>query len=289
MSQEKYFITYGSENFHFQKKHLINLVKNSGFFDKIISLGPSDLSEEFKEKHSDLLENPNGLRHWTSHWIWKYEIIRNLLTQIKARDIVFYSDAGSSFNIGGLKRLEDYVEIINNSDSGNLRFEIPLVEKNWTNWKIFEFFNVENNKQITDTNTLAANHFGFLKNDITETIYNEFHRLIEFDKKLITNDYDNENQIQTFQRNTGDQSILSVLSKIYGTETLDDETYFKDCPELQYNFPFLSVRKRNYSTYEKFKFYCRFKKNFNTPIFFNNKKSFLERVIYKLRKYFKYK
>lgn len=284
MVQKKYFITYGSKNFDFQKKHLINLVKNSDFFDKTISLGPIDLPSSFKAKHSDLLENPDGLSHWTSHWIWKYEIIRNLLTQINSQDIVFYSDAGSSFNVNGLKRLKDYVEIINNSDTGNLRFEIPLVEKNWTNWKIFEFFDVQNSKDITDTNTLAANHFGLLKNEVTETIYNEFHRLIEFDPKLITNDYDKIDQIPTFQRNTGDQSILSVLSKIYGTEILPDETYFQECPELQFDFPFLSVRKRNYSIYEKIIFYARFKKNFNTPIFFNSKKSLLKKVIYKLRK-----
>jgi hypothetical protein len=280
MIQKKYFITYGSENFKFQKKHLANLVKNSEFFDEIISLGPKDLPNSFREKHADLLRVEKG----GGYWIWKYEIIRNLLNEINSHDIIFYSSAGSSFNNNGLRRLKEYVDIINESDSGNLRFEIPVIEKNWTNKKIFEFFDVQNKPEIVDSKMLAANHFGLIKNDISETIFNEFHRLIEFDKKLITFEYDNYEQISTYQENRNDQSILSVLSKIYGTEKINDETYFKDCPKLQHDFPFLAVRKRKYTIYQKIIFFARFNKNFNNPIFFNSKKSFVSRVKYKLSK-----
>ena len=238
------------------------------------------MSTLFREKHSDLLEVEKG----GGYWIWKYEIIRNLLKEINSRDIIFYSSAGSSFNINGLERLKEYVEIINESSSGNLRFEVPVIEKNWTNKKIFEFFDVQNNSEILNSKMLAANHFGLAKNETSEMIFNEFHRLIESDKKLITFEYDNLEQINTFQENRNDQSILSVLSKIHGSEKISDETYFQNCPDLQYDFPFLAVRKRKYSLKQKIIFFARFKKNFNKPIYFNPRKSLFSRLVYKIKK-----
>ena len=42
----KFFLTYGDKKFNIAKKHLSLLAKESGFFDEVIALGPSDLDKE---------------------------------------------------------------------------------------------------------------------------------------------------------------------------------------------------------------------------------------------------
>ena len=50
-----YFLTYGDKKFYYSKKHLSYLANESGFFNKVISLGPEDLENDFLEKYSKLL------------------------------------------------------------------------------------------------------------------------------------------------------------------------------------------------------------------------------------------
>ena len=49
-----YLLTYGDKNFYISKKHLISLANRSNFFDYSISLGPKNLSYEFK-KYTNIL------------------------------------------------------------------------------------------------------------------------------------------------------------------------------------------------------------------------------------------
>ena len=72
---KKYFITYGSEDYVLQKKHLINLVRKSNYFDEQIPFGPKDLSKEFKSKFFDILKVHRG----GGYWIWKCEILNRML------------------------------------------------------------------------------------------------------------------------------------------------------------------------------------------------------------------
>tara|TARA_B100001029_G_C15063999_1_gene461626 strand:- start:10804 stop:11652 length:849 start_codon:yes stop_codon:yes gene_type:complete len=281
MNQKKYFITYGSKDYSLQKKHLINLVKKSEYFDEYVSYGPKDLSKEFKQKYHEILKADRG----GGYWIWKHEIILNLLDEINYGDCIVYSSAGSSFNINGKPRLDEYFEIINSSEKGNLRFQIPNhIEKDWTTKEIFEYFNIEDTSSIRESEQLIANHFILKKNENSIEIFNEFRKLVEVNKDLITHKYDDKNQIASFNENRNDQSILSILSKIYGAEIIEkDETFFKPFDESQYTFPFLAVRKRKYSFYQKLKFYFRYKKNINKPIYFGTNPTLLKRIIYKIK------
>ena len=110
-----YFLTYGDKSFKYSKKHLCALAEHSGFFDKILSLGPENLNYDFKENYKNVLsENKGG-----GYWIWKHEIINNLLDEINDGDIVLYCDAGSSINnLPKAKlRFKEYLDIINDSET----------------------------------------------------------------------------------------------------------------------------------------------------------------------------
>ena len=279
-NSKKYFITYGSEDYVLQKKHLINLVRKSNYFDEQIPFGPKDLSSEFKSKFSDILKVQRG----GGYWIWKCEILNRMLEKVNHGDYIVYSSAGSTFNKLGLERLDYYFDLLNSSESGNLRFQLTNhLEKNWTTKEIFKYFNIDVDSEIGNSEQLIANHFIIRKNKVSIDIFKEFEKLIYNEPDLITDNNNSNGQIPTFRENRHDQSIFSILSKIYGHVAVDkDETFFLDNPLDQFDYPFLSSRKRKYTVGERILFYLLYPLNVNKPKYFKYKKSIVERVIYKI-------
>jgi hypothetical protein len=47
-------------------------------------------------------------------------------------DILVYADGGCKLNPNGLKRLNEYFDIVNKSPYGILSFQLNHLEKNWT-------------------------------------------------------------------------------------------------------------------------------------------------------------
>ena len=134
-----HFLTYGDKSFKYSKKHLCALAEHSGFFDKILSLGPENLNYDFKENFKNVLsENKGG-----GYWIWKHEIINNLLDEINDGDVILYCDAGSSINnLPKAKlRFKEYLDIINDSETNFLRFEAEkqFLENQYTSKELFNF------------------------------------------------------------------------------------------------------------------------------------------------------
>ncbi len=284
MKSKKIFITYGTKDFHLQKKHLINLAENSKFFDHCISYGPKDLSASFTNRHKNILKQKKG----GGFWIWKYEIIRQTIENLNMNDIVIYSDSGSSLNLQGRKRYLEYIDMLESSNHSTLRYKLKYLEKYWTTKEIFDFFKLNQNSNIGNSNQLLAGHILMKKTASLLEQLEMFNNLIQHNNKLITNEFD-ENQIEGFKENRNDQSIFSLISKIYGCVEIDNEVWFKNDVKNQYNYPFLAVQQKNYSNWEKIKFYTNYTKHINSTIYFGEKiytyqkPSFLKRIFYKLK------
>ena len=75
---------------------------------------------------------------------------------------------------------------------------------------------------------------------------------MDFDINLITDSYIN-NQDNQFIENRHDQSIFSILGKIYDSIVLENETEFRNRKELQYDYPILTVRASNHGLKDKVK------------------------------------
>lgn len=282
MKQKKIFVTYGSESFTLQRKHLKNLAINSELFDDVIAFGPNDLSNNFKAKYREYLNVYRG----GGYWIWKPEIIKMVLNQINENDLIIYSSAGSSLNKHAKNKFNEYINLLNQSEQISLRFSLNNhKERDWTIKEIFNYFNLGLDSKIANSDQLIANHFILKKNKISIELFEKFNELLDYNPKLITHHYDKINQIETFRENRNDQSIFSVLNKMYGACIIpNDETYFEDGDSRQYNYPFLSVRKRKYTLYQKFKFYINYNKNMNKPIFFEDSRDFFQKFLYKIFK-----
>lgn len=281
----KHFVTYGDRSFNIQKKRIIYQANQLNFFDEIHVFSQKDISREFKLKFKNIFNDQLG----GGYWIWKIYILDLMLKKTKENDIFLYLDAGSTINIKARKRMNEYFEILHESDKSFLRFSIDKKEKYWTSKEVFNYFDLNINSNFGESDQLAGGII-FVKNNATsKNFVKEFYDLLDYDEKLITNFY-NKNQIKGFNSPRHDQSIFSILGKKYESIILSDETYFKNNADKQYDYPILTVRDRSSSKWEKVKFYLNYFNNLNKPIYFGNnnyffkKKSIFEKVKYQFSK-----
>ena len=131
-------------------------------------------------------------------------------------------DAGCELNIDVYKRFNEYIKILENSKKGILSFQLfkgwnsnePLLEKSWNDKFIFDYFNIDLNSEIVNTPQLVG---GIL-------IMKKCENVIKIFRKMLDILYEKPHFFTDSKRH--DQSILSIVMKIYGTESIPDETYF---------------------------------------------------------------
>ena len=264
MKQKIHFLTYSdNKKYAVSKKHILGLAKKSEIFETCQGKSKNDLGFEFIQKYRAILEQDRG----SGYYLWKPRIILQKLNEISIGDIVVYTDAGSSFNFYAKSRFFDYIEMLNSSDFGNLRFESKknYLEKYWTNKEIFKQFNIKPESPEGNTVQLMGGHLIFKKNQHSLDFLNHFFEIIDTDNDLIT-DFYKKNQISGFNENRHDQSIMSLISKVYGGIILENETYFEKGSVEQKSFPFLSVRHYGHGLEDRIKYFFFYKKN--VPIFF---------------------
>lgn len=261
-----HFYTYGdSKKYKVSKKHLIHLAKLSGLFNKLYSFSFNDVPKKEKYPYNLIFNNDRG----GGYWVWKYLILEKLLNNTKEGDIIVYCDSGSSFNYHAKDRFLEYIDMLNHSEFGNFRMESKKhhIEKFWTTKEIFQYFNVEKDNKVTDTTQLLGGYLLFKNCDHTKNLLNIFFDLLSKDWELISDKYNN-NQIPNFLENRHDQSIWSVLTKKYGGEIIENESFFNKNEENQYNYPFLSVRNYGHGKKDTIKFNLNFRNMKTTPVYF---------------------
>lgn len=177
-------------------------------FDKIFSFSPIDISQEFREKHIDILsiKRGNGL------WLWKPYLVNKVMEHCKDGDILFYCDSGSFF-------LRKPTYVFNNLTEKDPMFccDIPLFESCFTKPICFKKMDC-NKSYIIDTNQIIATYFGIYVCNKTRKFVKEW---LEYccDFKLMCPEgsINNlcENKGYNFVAHREDQSIFSLLCKKY--------------------------------------------------------------------------
>ena len=239
-----HLITYGDSIYEETKQRLYNQASNLGWFDTITSYSPEDLDEDFKEKFKDILSHPRG----GGYWIWKPYIINKHLEMIKDDDILIYLDAGCYINPKGFERFKEYIELLKNNEEACISFQMNHhIEKKWTTKEIFENFNINSDsKDIIESGQIIATVKMFRKCANSINIVSAWLNALHANPLLFTDHYNKNKQCEIFIDNRHDQSICSVLCKLYKTIILEDETYFEDgfgCPK-SLKCPFWATRIR---------------------------------------------
>jgi hypothetical protein len=240
----KTFLTFGGGSDNYRKR-LINFtesVKQSNVFDRIIGINDYTLKtyDDFWPKHSKFLEeNKRGY----GYWLWKSYLIKRTLSELKSNDILVYCDAGCMFNPDGIKRLNEYFDMVNKSKYGILSFQMKITEKLYTKRALFEYFrdHLDEIKNCTPINTMTSltkeNCIRFLENTYqnmatviiirkTEHSVNFFNKLYEIASIHDLINDKRTNEIKEFVDHRHDQSIYSLLCKTIGSTFIPDETFF---------------------------------------------------------------
>ena len=231
----RYFISYGDDKFKKSKKRILKEAQNSNFFDECKIFEPKDLSPEFVKEFEYILDKPRG----GGYWIWKFDIINQILNDMKDGDFLVYCDAGCTINKKNKNRYFEYLDMLQKSKYGIISVVQETIEREWTTEELFYYF--ENTFDVNIEELKKGKQYlgGILimkKCDHVETIFNACIQCIRDDMRLVT-DYYNNKQKSYFIENRHDQSILSLIRKIFGSITINWETTT--------NGPFLETRIRN--------------------------------------------
>jgi hypothetical protein len=134
--QKIHIITFGDEKYNNTKLRFKNEAVQSKFFNSIRLYSPTDFDDDFE--HINFVKNN---RRGYGYWIWKLYFVLKKLKEVQYNDIVVFADAGCSINKDGKKRLNEYLEKLNDSnDNDILCFQMIHLEYKYTKNDIFDFF-----------------------------------------------------------------------------------------------------------------------------------------------------
>ena len=248
-----HFITYGDKRFSNSKKRLVIEAKEFSEFASIRSYGPEDLPLEFVNNYKNILEQQRG----GGYWIWRPIILNDALKYINANDYLVYLDAGCKLNKEGKERFYEYISLLNNSEYGILSFQMSgnkgpgtlAPEKVWTTKEIFEYFEIDVDNDLENNIANSGQYLGGVlilkKNEHLKKYMERYIHTILENPLLCTDFYNHNNrQISEFSDNRHEQSISSILRKIYGSVVIDgDETWMVPFGEGEsIKYPFWALR-----------------------------------------------
>jgi hypothetical protein len=262
----KYFLTFASTDLNKTLNRIRNQAEKLNFYDKILTYSELNLDINFKDQFSKYLKH--GTRGY-GYWSWKPQIILQALSLMEDGDILQYTDAGCHLNINGIKRLNDYFEITNNSDFGILAFqtkipEDPLVydgremldcvDFKWIKGDLVDHFNIRSNEYILQTQTITATVIFIKKTSDTVNFINHWLDVIKYDFRLIDDTKSISNNLDGFIEHRHDQAIFSILCKLKNIDTLSAYEYwypskinkFKPDWKILSEYPILAKRDKKF-------------------------------------------
>lgn len=122
--------------------------------------------------------------------------------------------------------MKNYIEYAEKHDI--VAFELRIPDKFYTKSDLFNYFNVLNNKEITDTNTRCATSLIIKKTDKTIRFLNEWLKVFYDNFNLADDTPSVIKNLDGFVEHRHDQSIFSILSKLYNAKAI---TNFEDGKE----------------------------------------------------------
>jgi len=204
-------------------KTLRGQAENLGVFSGIHTLTERDLDSDFLREHGRRLnrETPGY-----GYWLWKPQVIRQVLRTLDDGEVLLYLDAGCRLNAGGKARFLEYVNDVEKSESGILASQLGFVEKFWTKPEVFRFFGVEGASHITDTGQMQGGIVFLRAQESTREFVDTWLDTMTADEFLINNAPSRLDLPAGFVKHRHDQSVFSVMAKIHGASAFSaDEVW----------------------------------------------------------------
>tara|TARA_Y200000002_G_scaffold287512_1_gene241634 strand:+ start:1108 stop:1977 length:870 start_codon:yes stop_codon:yes gene_type:complete len=270
--RKKYLISFASPDLKRSVHRFYEQTNNLNFYDHVKVFSIFDLDDKYQRYISNYLANRRNKKTGYGYWFWKPLIINNFLKKLKEDDILNYSDIGCHYNVNGTERLNYYVQRALDSDKGILAFQYnPLKEYNskdfefpnikeyrYTKADLFKYFNVYENKDITHSNQFWSGNIFFKKNSFSLNFVQKWLEVFEKRFDLVEDTPSILDNHDDFDHHKHDQSVFSILCKIYNIEFLsayECEWFYKNGIRFwkhTENNPILAKRDKRYSPFRRF-------------------------------------
>lgn len=223
---KKVLVNYADAHFQNAQRYCTKMAYRKGNFDEVWEYRPDSI-EVIVSQNVKLVTEKEKERAG-KYGLWRPLVISDALSKLAEGDILFYCDSGAFFN----KSVDVFIEILKKEKLYLMCFDIPTVEKQWTKRDVFIYFDADA-ECITDTNQRMSGMFLVKKCRKSCRFFEEFKNAVLNMPSLFT---DAENLLgkpnyDVFIESRHNQSVFSILTKVYGIEAFKDPTEFGDFPE----------------------------------------------------------
>ena len=270
-----FLCSFASSDLKKSKIRFVNQSKKMNIYENVQVFGYDDLNQNRKNQIEIFFKRKQ--KRLFGYACWKADIISSFMKQIPENAILQYSDIGCHFNIDGLNRLKEYIELCKKSNllafqykkpdfdtTDNIKFQIYR-EYQYTKNDLFKYLDIKNDSEIFNSEQLWSGTIFFKKNNFSQEILDEWGK-ISFEKNLIDDSESNSKNHENFIEHRHDQSIFSLICKKKNVLMLSasecewaEDNKGRTWKHLK-NFPILAKRDKKYNFLKRF--INRQKKNF---------------------------
>jgi len=223
-----YLATFYSSDLKRSAERFKKQAKLMNIYNDIFIFNQEDLNDDFKEYISTLLKK--GKSRGYGHWVWQTYIHKVMLAKIKDGDIYHWCDVGCHFNIKGISRLKEYINITANDKNGFLGFSYknPNLGEKYKNYKfpnyleyeytksdLIKYFGLSYDDEIIQSPQVWGGSFFIRKCKNSEELMNKHYEITRNRYDLIDDDENKflEKSLPGFIVHRHSQSVLSILAK----------------------------------------------------------------------------
>lgn len=245
-----HFITFANSDSNFSFDRIRFEAHEMNVFSTISCYTEKDFDSEYVEKFgSHFIDYKRGY----GYWAWKPYLIKKKFSEIEDGDIVVYADCGCMLLYENRNTLLQWIKIVMESESGILSpCYGPYLERQWTRMDLYDYINKTYNKDNIDIFENAvqcgAGILVLCKNNKSQEFVDIWNDIMSNHFHLCTDEPSSIPNHKEFRENRHDQSVFSMLSKIYKIETIET----KDGILNKYTSPIIASRcKNDKSTWKK--------------------------------------
>lgn len=219
-----HFITFANTSSNFSTDRIIFEAKEIGVFDTVTCYSEKDFDDEYIKKYGSHFNGTRGYGYWS----WKPYFLKKKFSEINDGDVVVYADCGCMFLYENKNTLLKWADITAKSDSGILSpCYGPYIEHDWTRGDLYEYVNKTYNKDNVDIFDKAI-QCGcgvslYCKKEKCSRFLEDWNYIMTNHFDLCTDAPSSIPNHPNFKENRHDQSVFSMLSKIYNIEVIKTE------------------------------------------------------------------
>jgi len=223
-----YLGTFYSSDLKRSAERFKKQAESMNVYDDIFIFNQDDLNDDFKEYISVLLKK--GKKKGYGHWVWQTYIHQIMLAKIKKGDVYHWCDVGCHFNIKGVSRLKEYINIVNRDKNGFLGFSYknPNLGKKYKNYTfpnyleyeytksdLIKYFDLSYDDEIIQSPQVWGGSFFIRKCKSSEDLMNKHYDITRNRYDLINDDESKfvEKVLPGFISHRHSQGVLSILAK----------------------------------------------------------------------------